>query len=50
MMDATEAIIETWFPKTLYICNELHKEQLSVYRKEILRLKLGSFKFGYKKL
>ena len=38
MMDATKAIIETWFPKTLYICNELHKEQLSVYRKEILRL------------
>lgn len=37
-MNSTEPIIETWFPKTLYICNGLHMEQLSVYKKEILRL------------
>jgi len=37
-MDASKAIIETWFPKTLYVCNELHIEQLPLYRKEILQL------------
>lgn len=31
-------IIETWFPKTLYIVNDFHLKQLQIYRQECLRV------------
>lgn len=37
-MDSNTIVVEKWFPKTLYICNELHVDKLSVYRKQILKL------------
>lgn len=31
-MNSTEPIIETWFPKTLYVFKNLHTDKLSIYR------------------
>lgn len=35
---SSEPIIETWFPKTLYVVKNLHTDKLSTYRKEILKI------------
>lgn len=34
----TDAILETWFPKTLYIVENLHIDKLKIYRQEILKI------------
>ncbi len=34
----TDVVLETWFPKSLYIVKDLHIDKLETYRKEILKI------------
>lgn len=37
-MTNSKPIIEAWFPKTLYVVNEFHLDNLELYKKELLKL------------